>query len=69
VNRLYLNGYVLPLQSSGGVVAFPTRARGQPIPSPTVFGEITTAFKTRLRAWCHARGIPCIEFKKGGAEG
>jgi len=65
VDRLYLNGYVPRLQSSGGVVTFLTRARGQTIPSPAVFGEITTAFKTRLRAWCQARGIPWIEFKKG----
>ncbi len=65
VDRLYLNGYVPRLQSSGGVVTFLTGARGRTIPSPAVFGEITTAFKTRLRAWCQARGIPWIEFKKG----
>ncbi len=65
VDRLYLNGYVPRLQSSGGVVTFLTRARGHAIPSPAVFGEITGAFKTRLRAWCQARAIPWIEFKKG----
>jgi len=65
VDRLYLNGYVPRLQSSGGVVTFLTRARGQTIPSPAVFGQITMAFKTRLRAWCEARAIPWIEFKKG----
>jgi len=65
VDRLYLNGYVPRLQSEGGVVAFLQRARGQPIPSPAVFGQITEAFKTRLRAWCQARRIPWIEFKKG----
>ena len=65
VDRLYLNGYVPRLQSSGGVVTFLTRARGRAIPSPAVFGEITESFKTRLRAWCQARHIPWIEFKKG----
>jgi hypothetical protein len=65
VHRLSLNGYVPRLQSSAGVVTFHTRARGQPIPSPAVFGQITTAFRTRLDFSCQARGIPRVEFKKG----
>jgi hypothetical protein len=65
VDRLYLNGYVPRLQSEGGVIGFLLYARGQPIPSPAVFGQITEAFKTRLRAWCQARDVPWIEFKKG----
>lgn len=65
VDRLYLNGYVPRLQSEGGVVGFLLHARGQKIPSPAVFGQITEAFKTDLRSWCQARGIPWIEFKKG----
>ena len=65
VDRLYLNGYVPRLQSSGGVVTFLTRARGRIIPSPAVFGEITEGFKTRLRAWGQAHHVPWIEFKKG----
>jgi len=65
VDRLYLNGYVPGLQSEGGVIGFLRRARGQTIPSPAVFGQITQAFKTRLQAWCGKRGIPWIEFKKG----
>jgi hypothetical protein len=46
------------------VVAF-LRQRGQVIASPALFGEITTAFKTALQAFCTARGIPWIEFTKG----
>ena len=65
VDRLYLNGYVPRLQSSGGVVTFLRQARGQLIPSPKILGEITTSFKTRLRTWCARRGIPWIEFTKG----
>jgi hypothetical protein len=64
VDRLYLNAYVPRLQSGGGVVGF-LRQRGQTIPSPAVFGQITATFKTELRAWCRAREIPWIEFKKG----
>src|SRR5215813_2756993 len=65
VDRLYLNGYVPRLQSEGGVVAFLRQAGGRVIPSPAVFGEITTSFRTRLRAWCDEREIPWIEFRKG----
>ena len=65
VDRLYLNGYVPRLQSEGGVVAFLRQAGGRVVPSPAIFGEITDAFKRRLRAWCEARRIPWIEFKKG----
>ena len=65
VDRLYLNGYVPRLQSEGGVVAFLRQAGGAVIPSPAIFGEITTAFRERLRAWCDARNIPWIEFRKG----
>lgn len=65
IDRLYLNGYVPRLQSEGGVVGFLRHARGQAIPSPAVFGQITDAFKRRLRAYCQARRIPWLEFKKG----
>jgi hypothetical protein len=65
VDRLYLNGYVPRLQSEGGVVAFLRHAGGRVVPSPAMFGEITTSFRTRLRAWCEDRGIPWIEFRKG----
>jgi hypothetical protein len=65
VDRLYLNGYVPRLQSDGGVVAFLRHAGARAIPSPAIFGEITDAFKRRLRAWCDARRIPWIEFARG----
>lgn len=64
VDRVYLNAYVPRLQSAGGVIGF-LRRRGQPIPSPALFGQITRAFKEGLRAWCRERDIPWLEFKKG----
>jgi hypothetical protein len=64
VDRLYLNAYVPRLQSEGGVVAF-LRARGHAIPSPALFGQITDAFKTGVRAWATRQGIPWLEFQKG----
>jgi hypothetical protein len=65
VDRLYLNGYVPALQDGGGVVAFLQRACGLPLPSPAGLGQVTDAFKQRLRAWAQAQQIPWIEFQRG----
>ena len=64
IDRLYLNGYVPRLQTSGGVVGFLLQ-RGHTIPSPALFGQITEAFRKGLRAWCEAEQIPWLEFGKG----
>jgi hypothetical protein len=65
IDRLYLNGYIPRLQSSGGVIDFLVRACRQKIASPAVFGQLTDAFKTRLRRWATEQQIPWIEFRKG----
>ena len=59
VDRLYLNASVPRLQSSGGVVGF-LEHRGQIIPSPALFGKLTTAFVAALRAWCQQEEIPWL---------
>lgn len=64
-DRLYLNAYVPRLQSGGGVVDFLVRGCGQKIASPAVLGQITDAFKTRLREWATQHDIPWLEFRKG----
>jgi hypothetical protein len=65
LDRLYVNAYIPRLQSGGGVVDFLVRGCGQKIASPAVLGQITDAFKTRLRAWAQHHGIRWIDFKKG----
>lgn len=47
-DRLYLNGYVQNLQTSGGVVFFLHDHRGYPIPSPAPFPAARRGF---LRTW------------------
>ena len=64
VDRLYLNAYVPRFQTEGGIVAF-LRHRGQLIPSPALFGQITADFKSRLRTWADRHGVPWVEFAKG----
>ena len=41
VDRVYMNGYIPVMQSSGGLVYFLEHQRGQPIASPALLGEIT----------------------------
>lgn len=65
IDRLYLNAYIPRLQSGGGVVDFLVRGCEQKIASPALLGQITDAFKTRLRAWADQHKIPWIEFRKG----
>jgi hypothetical protein len=65
LDRLYLNAYIPRLQTSGGVIDFLVRACGQKIASPAVLGQLTDAFKTRLRRWATEQEIPWIEFRKG----
>jgi hypothetical protein len=67
LDRLYLNGYVPRLQSSGGVVDFLVRACRQKIASPAVFGQITTAFTTALCAWADQHGV--LGLNSGKASG
>ena len=55
LDRLYLNAYIPRLQSSGGVIDFLVRGCRQKISSPAIFGQLTDAFKTRLRQWATER--------------
>ena len=65
VDRLYLNAYIPRLQQPGGVVGLLHDVRGQRIPSPALFGQMTEQFKKHLRDWADQGGIPWIEFRKG----
>ena len=41
MDRLYLNGYIGKLATSGGLVTFMREQLGKPIPSPVVLGQVT----------------------------
>src|ERR1051325_2905830 len=41
LDRLYLNGYIGSLATSGGLVTFMREQMGKPIPSPVVLGQVT----------------------------
>src|ERR671932_2661490 len=65
LDRLYLNGYVPTLQTSGGLVTFLTKHRGAPIPSPKLLGDMTTRFVQEVRAFAQQETIPLVHFKPG----
>ena len=65
VDRVYLNGYIPMLQSSGGLVYFLEHQRGQMIASPTLLGEVTQAFAAQVEVFAKREGIPMVRFEKG----
>jgi len=65
VDRVYLNGYIPTLQSSGGLVYFLEHHRGQPIASPVLLGEITQNFVAQVEAFAKRESIPIVHFEKG----
>lgn len=64
LDRIYLNGYVPALQSSGQVVGF-LHHRGFPISSPAALGKNGNAFRQAMERYAQANGIPWIKFAKG----
>src|SRR5919202_4488571 len=65
LDRLYLNGYVPTLQTSGGLVTFLTKHRGAPIPSPKLLEQLTTRFVQAVRAFAQQEGVPLVHFQPG----
>ncbi len=65
VDRVYLNGYIPALQSSGGLVYFLEHHRGQLIASPVLLGEITQSFAGQVEEFAKRESIPIVHFQKG----
>jgi len=65
IDRVYLNGYVPTLQTTGGLVYFLERHRGNPIASPALLGKITRTFVDDVEAFAQANHIPVVHFVPG----
>ena len=66
VDRVYLNGYVPTLQTSGALVYFLERHRGNPIASPALLGKITPSrLSTKWKPLPQANHIPVVHFSRG----
>jgi hypothetical protein len=62
LDRLYLNGYIGPLATSGGLVTFMREQLGKPIPSPVVLGQVTEKFREAVKAMAEQHQIPVYQF-------
>jgi hypothetical protein len=62
LDRLYLNGYIGPLATSGGLVTFMREQLGKPIPSPVVLGQVTEKFREGVKTMAERERIPLYPF-------
>ncbi len=65
VDRVYLNGYVPTLQTSGSLVYFLEHQHGQMIASPALLGEITETLAAEIQAFAQQEQVPIVRFQKG----
>ena len=65
VDRVYLNGYIPTLQSSGSLVYFLEHHRGQMIASPVLLGEISQSLAAQVESFAQQHGIPIVRFQRG----
>jgi hypothetical protein len=63
LDRLYLNGYIGKLATSGGLVTFMREQLGKPIPSPVVLGQVTEKFREAVKAQAEQKQIPIYQFQ------
>ena len=62
LDRSYLNGYIGPLATPGGLVTFMREQLGKPIPSPVVLGQVTERFREAVRIKAERESIPVYQF-------
>ena len=65
LDRLYLNGYIGSLATSGGLVTFMREQLGKPIPSPVVLGQISERFREAVKTMAERERIPMLQFSHG----
>jgi hypothetical protein len=62
LDRLYLNGYIGKLATSGGLVTFMREQLGKPIPSTVVLGQVTEKFREAVKIQAERDKIPIYPF-------
>jgi hypothetical protein len=65
IDRLYLNGYVPTLQTSGQVCWFLRDHLGNPIPSPALLRPMHDRFVRDVATFADAGKIPVVHFERG----
>ena len=65
IDRLYLNGYVPALQTSGQLCWFLREHLGYPIPSPALLRPLHDRFVWDVTTFAAERGVPIVPFERG----
>lgn len=65
LDRIYLQGYMPKLQTSGGLCYFLRDHLGYPIPSPALFRPMHDRFVNAVKAFAAEGAAPLIEFESG----
>jgi hypothetical protein len=65
IDRLYLNGYVPRLQTSGQLCWFLKEHLGNPIPSPALLRPLHDRFVRDVATFADAGQIPVVHFERG----
>jgi hypothetical protein len=65
IDRLYLNGYVPRLQTSGQLCWFLQEHLGNPIPSPALLRPLHDRFVRDVTTFADAGQIPVVHFERG----
>jgi len=65
IDRLYVNGYMPALQTSGQLCDFMRRHLGQPIPSPAVLRPLHDGFVRAAEDFAGRGRIPLVGFERG----
>jgi hypothetical protein len=65
IDRIYLQGYMPKLQTSGGLCYFLRDHLGHPIPSPALFRPMHDRFVNAVKTFAADHAVPIIEFKSG----
>jgi hypothetical protein len=65
VDRVYLNGYVPTLQTSGALTYFLEQHLGKRPASPLFLGQITQEFVAAVEAFAQEQQVPLIHFEAG----
>jgi hypothetical protein len=64
VDRIFVNGWIQKLQSSGGLVYFLRDHRGNPVVSPALFGQIGRRFDAEVKRFVQEQEIPVVRFER-----
>jgi hypothetical protein len=65
VDRLYINGYLPGLQSSGQLCYFLKEHLGNPIPSPALLAPMHDKFVAAVDDFAARHNIPVVQFQRG----